>query len=135
MGFSALLKSLVKAHLLSELAHMKRFPRLALNCFCGNRGCLHLLPTPCLGMGGKRQVRLYALMNLCERLLAAPDVLAERFHVLRQFVATFLHGLALGAVFDRVVVDRCFGFLDLVRKPGVFRLKLLIEGEQVVEVF
>ena len=64
-------------------------------------------------------------------MLAAPDVLAERFHVLRQFVAALLHGFALGAVFDRVVVDGCLGFLDAGGELGVFRLELLIEGEQV----
>ena len=95
---------------------------------------LNLLPLPRLGMGSKRQVRLDALINLCEGLLAALHVFSERFHVLRQFVAVLLHGLALGAVLDRVVVDRCFGFLDLVRESGVFSLELLIEREQVVEV-
>lgn len=42
MGFSVLLKSLVKAHLVFELAHMRRLSRLALNCFCSNRGCLDI---------------------------------------------------------------------------------------------
>jgi hypothetical protein len=42
-----------------------------------------------------------------------------------------LHGFALGAVFDRVVVDGCLGFLDAGGELGVFRLELLIEGEQV----
>jgi hypothetical protein len=68
-------------------------------------------------------------------LLAALDVPAESFHILRQFVAALLHGLALGAVFDGVVIDSCLSFFDAGRKPIVFRLKLLIEREQVVEVF
>jgi len=86
-------------------------------------------------MGGKRQIGLHALMNLCEGLLAAPDILTERFHVLCQFIAVLLHPLSLVAVFDGVIIDGCLGFLDLVRKSGVLRLELLIEGEQVVEVF
>jgi hypothetical protein len=34
-----------------------------------------------------------------------------------------------------MVVNSCLGFLDGGREPSVFRLELLIEGEQVVEVF
>ena len=86
-------------------------------------------------MGGQLQIGLYALMNLCERLLAAPDVLAESFHVLRQFVAALLHLLPFGTIFDCVIVDRRLGFLDAGRELGVFCLEFLIEGEQVVEVF
>lgn len=44
-------------------------------------------------------------MNLREGLLAALHVFSESFHVLRQFVAALLHGLALGAVFDGVVTQ------------------------------
>jgi len=36
-----------------------------------------LLPTPRLSKGSERQISLYALVNLRERLLAAPDVLTE----------------------------------------------------------
>jgi hypothetical protein len=61
-------------------------------------------------------ILLHALMNLCERLLAAPDVFSERFHVLRELIAALLHGLAFGAVFDGVVVDGRLGFLDAGRE-------------------
>jgi hypothetical protein len=67
-------------------------------------------------------------------LLAALHVFSEGFHILRQFVAWLLHGFALVAVFDGVIVNSGFGFLDAGREPGVFRLELLIEREQVVEV-
>jgi hypothetical protein len=67
-------------------------------------------------------------------LLAALHVFSEGFHILRQFVAALLHGFALVAVFDDVIVNSGFGFLDADREPGVFRLELLIEREQVVEV-
>jgi hypothetical protein len=67
-------------------------------------------------------------------LLAALHVFSEGFHILRQFVAVLLHGFALVAVFDGVIVNSGFGFLDADREPGVFRLELLIEREQVVEV-
>jgi hypothetical protein len=49
-------------------------------------------------------------------------VFSESLHILRQFVAALLHCFALGAVLDGVIVDRCLGFLDAGREPGIFRL-------------
>jgi hypothetical protein len=37
-----------------------------------------------------------------------------------------LHGFALVAVLDDVIVNSGFGFLDADREPGVFRLELLM---------
>jgi hypothetical protein len=55
-------------------------------------------------------------------LYGALHVFSESLHILRQFVAALLHCLALGAVLDGVIVDRCLGFLAADREPGIFRL-------------
>jgi hypothetical protein len=58
----------------------------------------HRLPALCLGMGGKREIGLHALMYLCGGLLAALHVFSESFHVLRQFIETLLHGFVVSTV-------------------------------------
>jgi hypothetical protein len=44
-------------------------------------------------------------MNLRERLLAALHIFSDSCHILCQLDAALLHGFALVAVFDGVVVD------------------------------
>jgi hypothetical protein len=66
---------------------------------------------------------LPALEELLHRLLALAHVLAERLHELVELVALLLHLFALGAVVDRVGIDRGFGFLQV----GCERVVLLLQ--------